>query len=177
MQASAQDLNGSQQAFVSAAGTKKVRLSGALIGMAAATAGACTQGFSNQGPSGNICSCLTVMGAKFSSAKIGKGAANFFATVDMTAAFGRLGGAANAACAPLYGEIDVIAKEDSPTFDVVGGECFEPNGDAISNGVIGLATSRLFSQTASAAYTATIKPTGGLSGGGRQALSFNGAAE
>ena len=162
VQASAQSSTG---------GSKIVRLSGSMTGMAVATSGGCTHGFSNQCPTGHICSCLTMMGAKFSSPKIGRGAANVFATVDQTASFGM------GSCAPLYGEIDIIAKKDSPIFEMVGGDCFEPNGDEVLNGVIGLAASNIFKGTGAATYTATIQSSGLSSGGGRLMLSFKGTAE
>jgi hypothetical protein len=53
--------------------------------------GACsggTAGFAAQCPTGHACSCNEVEGATFSSAVIGKGTANVFITVDITAGYG-----------------------------------------------------------------------------------------
>lgn len=153
--------------------TQIVHLSGSITGIMESTAGGCTEGFSNQCPSGHTCGCLTATAAKVSSPALGAGTANIFATIDNTAAF------ALGACAPVYAEIDVTAKRDSPIFNAVGGLCFEPDGDAVFNGVMGLAaTSRRFTTTGSAGYTAVLKCTSGLCGGTfYMALSFKGAAE
>ena|SRR5579871_4782399 len=112
------------------------------------------------------------MGARFSSSGIGKGSANFFATVDTTAAFGPIGND----CAPLNGEIDVIAKKDSPTFDVVGGACFNPQDNIVTNGGMGLSASLLFSVSGYATYTATMNMSGN-GASGRLVLKFSGAAQ
>jgi hypothetical protein len=156
---------------VAAAGPKVFHLVGSIVGTVSLTSGGCTQGFSNQCPSGHDCSCFTAMGARFLSTAIGKGSANFFATVDHTAAFGALG----ADCSPLFGEVDVIAKSDSPTFDVVGGACFDNGNNIVSNGTMGLASSGRFVITGFAAYTATIKFTSMSSG--RLVVSLRGAAQ
>ena len=171
LQASAQDWSSgrhaAEQASVATASAKIVHLSGSITGTAVVTSGGCTQGFSNQCPSGHTCDCYTAMGAKFSSSGIGKGAANLFATFDLTAAFGPLGGD----CVPLDAEIDVIAKKDSPTFDVVGGACIDSKDNVVSNGTMGLASSDLFVETGYATYSSTITNSGNLS------LSFKGAAQ
>jgi hypothetical protein len=177
LQASAQDgLSDRNAAQSPAAGkaTNIVRLSGSIVGIMTATSGACTTGFSNQCPSGHICGCFTATAAKVSSPALGAGSANIFATIDDTAAFG-LG-----ACAPVYAEIDITAKKDSPTFDAVGSLCFEPDGETVFNGGMALvvATSRLFTTSGSAGFTATLKATSGLGGGGgRLVWKFKGSAE
>jgi hypothetical protein len=155
-----------------AASGRLVHLNGTLKGTVAITDGACTQGFSAQCPTGHVCECFTAMGAKFSSSGIGKGSANLFATVDTSATFGPLG----EDCVPLYAEFDVIAKKDSPNFDVIGGACFNPQGNIVSNGTMGLASSNLFTPTGYLAYTATINPNASGSSG-RLTLKFSGAAQ
>ena len=150
-----------------------VRLSGSINGILESTAGGCTQGFSNQCPSGHTCGCLSATDAKVSSPALGAGTAKLSVTVDDTSAF------ALGACAPVYAEIDVTAKKDSPTFNAVGGICFEPNGEAVLSGVMGLATtSRRFTTTGAVGYTAILQCTSGLCGGSfRLALSFKGIAK
>jgi hypothetical protein len=152
---------------------KVVPLSGSLSGTAKSTSGGCTTGFSDRCPTGHLCGCLTATAAKLSSSTFGAGTANFFATIDSSSSFGALGD-----CAPVFVEIDLTAKKDSPTFESVGGLCFEPNGDAVLNGVMGLSSSSLFADSGSAGYQATLHSASGLSGGdSRMKLSFKGAAK
>ncbi len=174
MSASAQEWNAAHPDSSTTGATEIVHLSGSITGIMESTAGGCTKGFSNQCPSGHTCGCLTATGAKVSSPALGAGTANLFATIDSTAAFATLGD-----CAPVYAEIDITAKRDSPIFNAVGGLCFEPDGDAVFNGVMGLATtSKRFTTSGSAGYTAALKSASGLSGGTfHMALSFKGAAE
>ena len=136
------------------------------MGAVTETAGHCTQGFSNKCPSGGTCDCFTASAAKFTSSGIGKGDANVFATVDVGGAYGSLG----TDCMPVYAEIDVIAKKDSPSFAVVGAACFDPKENIVSNGAMGLESSDLFVTTGYATYTATIESN-------RLVLKFSGAAE
>jgi len=112
-------------------------------------------------------------GVKVSSRALGEGTANIFATIDDTAAF------ALGACGPVYAEIEISAKKDSPTFNAVGGICFEADGNAVFSGVMGLATtSKRFGTGGSVGYTAVLKCTSGLCGGSfSMALSFKGTAE
>src|SRR5580704_6276463 len=82
LQASAQNLEGGadsapQTSVDATASGNLVRLAGTLTGTAVVTVGTCTQGFSNQCPSGHVCNCYTALGAKFTSAATGKGSANF----------------------------------------------------------------------------------------------------
>jgi hypothetical protein len=152
--------------------TQIVHLSGSMTGLLAPTEGGCTKGFSNQCPSGHICSCFTGTGVKVSSHALGKGTANIFATLDNTASF------ALGQCGPIYAEIDITAKNDSPIFDATGGLCFEPNGEAVFSGVMGLAAPSDRFTTGSAGYTATLNCTSGLCGGPlSMALNFQGTAK
>jgi hypothetical protein len=144
-----------------------VRIAGTLIGNGSSTNGACTMGFSNQCPTGDVCTCMTVNAARFSSSRIGSGRANLFLTIDTTASFGALGHA----CMPVYGEIDAIAKNDSPTFDIWGAACTGNFGNMVFNGAMGLANSSLFSETGYATFQSTIKQSG------RVVLRFSGAAQ
>jgi len=170
--ASAQEWNAANSDSSTAGATQIVRLSGSISGLLESTAGGCTQGFSNQCPSGHTCSCLTGTGVKVSSRALGGGTANIFATTDNTAAF------ALGACAPVYAEIDTTAKKDSPIFNAVGAMCFEPGGNAVFNGAMGLATTSKRFTTGSAGYTAVLKCTSGLCGGSfHMALSFKGTAK
>lgn len=163
----AQDLGG--DAAIGANFANPVSISGSLLGGGGTTVGgACATGFSNQCPTGHACTCFTVMAAKFTSSKIGRGSANFFATIDHTAAFGTLG----AACTPIYAEIDVIAKKDSPSFAVWGAACTDPQGNLAANGAMGLESSpKLFVVSGYATFTATISKAG------RVNLKFRGAAQ
>ena len=172
--ASAQEWNDAHPDSSTTGATQIVHLSGSITGIMESTAGGCTEGFSNQCPSGHTCGCLTGTGVKVSSPALGAGTANIFATIDNSAAFATLGD-----CAPVYAEIDITAKRDSPIFNAVGGLCFEPDGDAVFNGVMGLATtSKRFATTGSAGYTAVLKCASGLCGGTfHMALSFKGVAE
>jgi hypothetical protein len=165
--ASAQDV--AEDASAGAAFANPVRIAGSLAGGGGSTVpGTCTIGFSNQCPIGHSCTCFTVMAAKFTSSKIGRGSANFYATIDHTAAFGTLG----AECMPIYGEIDVIAKKDSPNFAVWGAACTDPQGNLAANGAMGLESSpKLFVASGYATFTATISKAG------RVNLKFRGAAQ
>jgi hypothetical protein len=156
---------------IGAATPRVFRLAGAIVGTVIITAGGCTQGFSNQCPSGHTCDCFTAMGAKFSSSKIGKGSANFFATMDHTADFGALG----KDCAPLFGEIDVIAANDSPSFDVIGGGCGTSRNGVVSNGAMGMSASNLFVANGYAVYRASMSFT--TLNSGRLTVSFLGEAQ
>jgi hypothetical protein len=171
--ASAQEWNNADPDSPTTRASQIVHLSGSITGLLTSTEGGCTEGFSNQCPSGHTCSCLTGMGVKVSSHALGEGTANISATIDNSVSF------ALGACAPAYAEIDITAKSDSPIFDAVGGLCFEPNGDAVFSGVMGLAaTSKRFTTTGSAGYTAVLKCTSGLCGGSfHMALSFKGTAK
>jgi len=169
---SAQEWHEAQPDSSTTRATQIVRLSGSITGLLASTAGGCTKGFSNQCPNGHTCGCLTGTGVKVSSHALGEGTANIFATLDNTAAF------ALGQCGPIYAEIDITAKKDSPIFNAVGGICFEPDGDAVFNGVMGLATTSNRFTTGSAGYTAVLKCTSGLCGGPlSMALSFKGTAK
>lgn len=172
--ASAQEWNGAHPDSSTPRPSQIVHLSGSMTGTMASTAGGCSQGFSNQCPSGHTCSCLTGTGIEVSSRALGKGTADVLATIDDGASFATLGD-----CAPVYAEIDITAKRDSPTFDAVGGICFEPNGEAVFNGVMGLATtSKRFTSTGAAGFSAVLQCTSGLCGGSfNMVLSFKGAAE
>jgi hypothetical protein len=174
MSASAQEWNDADPDSPTTRATQIVHLSGSITGLLASTEGGCTTGFSNQCPSGHTCSCLTGTRVKVSSRALGEGTANIFATIDNSASFATLGD-----CAPVYAEIDITAKRDSPIFNAVGGICFEPDGDAVFSGVMGLAaTSKRFTTTGSAGYTAVLKCTSGLCGGSfHMALSFKGTAK
>jgi hypothetical protein len=155
---------------------KLTHLSGSIRGTATIASGACVQGidgFAKQCPSGHCCICYVAMDAKFSSSGIGNGAGNFFGTLDASASFGALG----SSCAPLYAEMDVVAKKDSPNFDLVGAACNKPTGGVVSNGAMGLAASKLFT-SGYATYTGTLPESAGLSGGdGRLVLKFEGAVQ
>jgi hypothetical protein len=170
---SAQEWNEAHPDPSATGATQIVHLSGSIKGIMETTAGGCTHGFSNHCPDGHTCGCLTAMAAKVSSPALGAGTANIFATIDNTSAF------ALGACAPVYAEFDITAKRDSPTFNAIGGMCFEPNGEAVFNGVMGLPTSsERFSTTGSVGYTGVLKCIGGLCGGSLEmALSFKGTAE
>ena len=165
-QATAQDSSGAWSVTGDAGFPRPVRIAGSFIGTGSSTGTACSTGFSNQCPSGDSCSCLTVMDARFSGSRFGSGRANLFLTIDHTATFGALGHD----CVPIYGQIDAIAK-DSPTFDLWGAECTEPSGDFAANGAMGLADSTLFSVSGYATFTSTISKTG------RVVLRFSGAAQ
>jgi len=156
---------------VGAATPRVFRLAGGIVGTVKLTAGGCTEGFSNQCPSGHDCACFTAMGAKFSSSKIGKGSANFFATIDNTAGFGQQG----KNCAPLFGEIDVIAANDSPSFDVVGGACLTSAINVVSNCAMGMSLSKLFVANGYSVYRASMSFNKTHSG--RLTLSFLGEAQ
>jgi hypothetical protein len=160
--ASAQDDSAAADGFAN-----PVRIAGTLIGNGSTSGGACTTGFSNQCPNGDTCTCLTVMAARFSASRIGPGRANLFLTIDQTASFGALGDA----CMPVYGEIDAIAKNDSPSFAVWGAACTGSFGNLVSNGAMGLAGSSLFTTTGYATFQSTIKQSG------RVVLKFSGAAQ
>jgi hypothetical protein len=148
---------------------KIVKFSASLTGTAVLTStGPCSSSFGNQCPNGHSCSCYTLMGGKLTSGRLGKGSANMFATVDRTLAFGQIGGA----CVPFNAEIDIIAKKDSPNFDVVGGACFDAQGNLASNGAMGLASSLVYLRNGYATYTATIN---GKSG--KTVVRFNGALQ
>jgi hypothetical protein len=147
---------------------RAVRLSGSVIGKVTLVSGTCTQGFSNQCPSGHNCSCYSGTGAKFTSSRIGRGAAAIFITVDSTASYGALGND----CQPVYGELDVIAKKDLPDFDMIGGLCTDPNGNFVFNGTMGLASSSLFVSNGYAGFTSTISGNSG-----RLVLRFSCAAQ
>src|ERR1700735_3822373 len=114
----AQDASPESSAAVADVGefARPVRVAGSLVGNGTASGSMCTTGFSNRCPSGGSCTCLTVLDARFTGSRIGSGRANLFLTMDTTATFGALGNS----CTPIYGEIDAIAKKDSPTFDVWG---------------------------------------------------------
>jgi len=161
-------LSASAQESADAAFARAVRISGSLVGKGVPTAGTCTQGFSNQCPSGHSCTCFTVMGARFRSSKIGAGRANFFVTLDHTATFGTLG----TNCMPLYGEIDAITKKDSPTFDVWGAACTDPKSNLAANGAMGLSSSNLFVVSGYATFTSTINTNSG-----QVVLRFQGSAQ
>jgi hypothetical protein len=171
---SAQEWNDANPDSSTTRAAQIVHFSGSITGLLESTARECTKGFSNQCPSGHTCSCLTGTGVKVSSRALGGGTANIFATVDNTASFATLGD-----CAPVYAEIDITAKKDSPIFNVVGAMCFEPDGNAVFNGAMGLATtSKRFTTTGSAGYTAVLKCTSGLCGGSfHMALNFKGTAK
>ena len=173
LSASAQESNDARQDSSTTGASQIVHLSGSITGLLESTAGGCTQGFSNQCLSGHTCGCLTGTGVKVSSRALGAGTANIFATIDNTASF------AMGACAPVYAEIDITAKKDSPIFNAVGAMCFEPDGNAVFSGAMGLATtSTRFTTTGSASYTAVLKCTSGLCGGSfHMALSFKGTAK
>ena len=173
LSASAQKWNDASPDSSTTAASQIVHLSGSITGLLESTAGGCTQGFSNQCPSGHTCGCLTGTGVKVSSHALGGGTANIFATIDNTASF------AVGACAPVYAEIDITAKKDSPIFNAVGAMCFEPDGNAVFSGAMGLATtSTRFTTTGSAGYSAVLKCTSGLCGGSfHMALSFKGTAK
>ena len=173
MSASAQESNDASRDSSATEASQIVKLSGSMTGLLESTAGGCTQGFSNQCPSGHTCGCLIGTGVKVSSRALGAGTANIFATIDNTASF------AMGACAPVYAEIDITAKKDSPIFDAVGAICFEPDGNAVFSGAMGLATtSTRFTSTGAAAYTAVLKCTSGLCGGTfHMTLSFKGTAK
>jgi len=173
LSASAQKWNDASPDSSTTAASQIVHLSGSITGLLESTAGGCTQGFSNQCPSGHTCGCLTGTGVKVSSHPLGGGTANIFATIDNTASF------AMGACAPVYAEIDITAKKDSPIFNAVGAMCFEPDGNAVFSGAMGLATtSTRFTTTGSAGYSAVLKCTSGLCGGSfHMALSFKGTAK
>jgi hypothetical protein len=169
---SAQEWNDTRPDSSTTGATQIVHLSGSITGLLASTSGGCTKGFSNQCPSGHTCSCLTGTGVKVSSHALGEGTANIFVTIDNTAAF------ALGQCGPVYAEIDITAKKDSPIFNAAGGMCFEPDGDAVFNGVMGLATTSQRFTTGSAGYTGVLKCTSGLCGGSFSlALSFKGTAK
>ena len=173
MSASPQEWNDAQPDSSTTGPTQIVHLSGSISGIMESSAGGCTKGFSNQCPSGHTCGCLTAMGVKVSSPALGAGTANIFTTIDNTADFATMGN-----CAPVYAEFDITAKRDSPIFNAVGGLCFEPDGDAVLNGVMGLATASKRFATGSAGYTAVLKCASGLCGGSfHMVLSFKGAAE
>ena len=163
--ASAQDA--SPESSVAAAVGRSVRLSGSLRGRGSTTSGTCTQGFSNQCPSGHACTCFTVTGAKFTSSHIGRGAAALFVTVDSTAAYGSIGND----CAPAFGELDANAKNDLANFDLIGGICTDANGNIVFNGTMGLASSTIFVSHGFAAFTSTISKSGVV------VLRFKGAAQ
>ncbi len=165
-----------QDATPDVAAARVRRISGSIVGRATIVSGACTKGFSAQCPSGHTCGCLSVMGAKFSSGVIGHGSASIFATTDNTAAFGQL--TITDACAPTYVEIDVSASKDTPTFDATGALCFEPNGEAVFNGAMGLAFSNLFTDSGAAAFASTLEPTSALPGTTyRFRMTFKGSAQ
>jgi hypothetical protein len=171
-QASAQESksawNTPPQGSKGAAFAQPVRIAGSLVGDGEITAGACTQGASNQCPAGHTCTCFTATAARFSSSRIGRGSANFFATIDGNASFGALG----FDCSPVYGQIDVIATNDSPSFAVWGAACTDPQNNFATNGAMGLADSNLFIAHGYATYTGTINTHSG-----RVVLRFAGAAQ
>jgi hypothetical protein len=173
LSSSAEEWNAAHPDSFTTGAMQIVHLSGSIKGIMETTVGGCTHGFSNQCPDGHTCGCLTATAAKISSRALGAGTANIYATIDNTSAF------ALGACAPVYAEFDISAKRDSPIFNAVGGMCFEPNGEAVFNGVMGLATtSERFATTGSLGYTAVLKCIGGLCGGSLEmALNFNGTAE
>lgn len=145
-----------------------VRISGVLMGNGKFTSGGCTQGFSNQCPSGHACICFTMNAGKFFASKIGRGAANFLATIDQTASFGPVGNK----CMPMYGLIEVIAKKDSPNFDVWGAACTDPSSNFVANGAMGLASSSLFTVSGYSTFTSTL-----ITNSGHLVLKFSGAAQ
>jgi hypothetical protein len=147
---------------------KAVRLSGSLIGKVSLVSGTCTHGFSNQCPVGHTCNCYSGTGAKFNSSHIGRGAAAIFITVDATASYGALG----SDCDPVFGELDINAKHDLATFDMIGGLCTDPNGSLVFNGTMGLASSQLFVSNGYAGFTSTVNGNSG-----RIVLKFSGAAQ
>lgn len=144
-----------------------VRIVGTLIGNGTLNGSTCTTGFSNRCPSGDSCTCLTVMDARFTSSRIGSGRANLFLTMDNTATFGPLGNK----CTPIYGEIDAIARKDSPIFDIWGAACSNSVGNQAANGAMGLANSVLFDVSGYATFTSTISRAGHV------VLRFDGAAQ
>ena len=144
-----------------------VRISGSLVGNGDTSAGGCATGFS-QCPNGDSCTCLTVMGARFSASRIGAGRANLFLTFDNTATFGALGND----CTPIYGELDAIAKKDSPQFSVWGAACdTDTAGNQAANGALGMSNSNLFLTSGYATFTSSISKNGHVN------LKFSGRAQ
>ena len=144
-----------------------MRIAGSLVGNGSTTSGSCATGFS-QCPNGDSCTCLTVMDARFSASRIGSGRANLFLTIDHTATFGTLGND----CMPIYGELDAIAKNDSPNFDLWGAACAtDTAGNQAANGAMGLSESLLFVDSGYATFTSSISKNGHVN------LKFSGSAQ
>jgi len=163
----AQDDSVLQNGIGDAGFANQVRIAGSLVGNGNFSAGSCATGFS-QCPSGDSCTCLTVMDARFSSSRIGPGRANLFLTFDQTATFGNLGND----CTPIYGELDAIAKKDSPQFSIWGASCdIDTAGNQTANGAMGMSDSLLFSTSGYATFTSAIGK------GGHVNLKFSGKAQ
>jgi hypothetical protein len=144
-----------------------VRIVGSVVGSGSFSSGSCATGFS-QCPNSDSCTCLTVLDARFSSTRIGPGRANLFLTIDNSAKFGTLG----QDCAPIYGELDAIAKKDSPDFDLWGASCaIDTAGNQAANGALGMSESLLFVVNGYATFTSSISKAGHVN------LRFSGAAQ
>jgi hypothetical protein len=140
---------------------KIVHFNGSIEGDAATAVGACSIGYGDQCPSGHICNCLSAIDLKFSGAQLGKGTASIFFTIDLTEAYGSLGGGSG--CAPLVGEIDVTASKDSLKFAASGGNCFGPDGSNLMVGIMGIEASQKFVASGYASFSADVE-SAGLSG-------------
>jgi hypothetical protein len=142
---------------------KNYTLKGSISGKAASpVSGACTLGnlgFANQCPSGHLCVCTLVQGARFSSTAIGNGSANVIVTIDTSAGFGlpAVGQSPSSECYPFVAEIDVIAK-DTANLESTGAECTAPTNEQLS-GAYAIATSTIFS-SGYANFTAAINSNG-----------------
>lgn len=165
--ASGQDDSATASSIGDAGFANQVRIVGSLVGNGNFTSGSCMTGFS-QCPSGDNCTCLTVMDARFVSSRIGSGRANLFLTFDQNGSFGTLGHD----CTPIYGELDAIAKKDSPQFSIWGASCATDSANnQAANGAMGLSDSLLFNASGYATFTSTISRAGHI------VLRFTGAAQ
>jgi hypothetical protein len=115
--------------------------------------GPCTgaiAGFSDKCANGHSCQCQEIQNATFSSTIIGRGTANVFITVDVSAGFGLSINPAPPTpilpCFPIVAEIDISAKNDNEVLETVGDECTSiSTGFGELNGIFTGAVSNLFS--------------------------------
>jgi hypothetical protein len=170
----AQDSGSPELDSAALASGKNFNFKGSVSGRASGpSSGACTggnQGFSNQCPTGHICLCTTISGARFSGNVVGRGTANVFITVDSSAGFGvPVPNGSSPKCFPVVSEIDFIAKKDTQALVGTGAQCTAPNNVQFS-GAYAIAGSNLFSN-GYANFTA------GLNNNGSFKLNFKGTAQ
>ncbi|GEM_PF-3713546 len=88
----------------------------------APVAGQCTQGFSNQCPSGDTCECVTVSNANAKGGEVGKvtGVSNFDITIDTSIG---TKDDTDFTCNPVFVTFELEGTKDTQTINSVGALC------------------------------------------------------